>query len=98
MAMGACSGHRRSCSLVCHDIPLLQAWVIYNFLALLLAYVGGPGAVEVKMNGYVLKPSVLLCTCCIPPLPVNGMFVKWTKRMALQVLTIGSPYELETAQ
>lgn len=65
-----------------------EAWVIYNFLALLLAYVGGPGAVEVKMGGYVLAPSVGYCTCCMPPLPVNGQFVKTTKRMALQFVLL----------
>lgn len=61
-----------------------EAWVIYNFLALLLVYVGGPGAVEVKLSGHVLSPSIATCNCCMPPLVVNGMFVKTTKRMALQ--------------
>ncbi|KDD74960.1 organic solute transporter Ostalpha, partial [Helicosporidium sp. ATCC 50920] len=30
-----------------------EAWVIYNFMSLCLAYVGGPGAVENKMAGFV---------------------------------------------
>jgi hypothetical protein len=41
--------------------------VIYNFLSLCLSYVGGPGAVEVQMNGYLLMPSWWNCTCCLPP-------------------------------
>ena len=47
-----------------------EAWVIYNFLALCLAYVGGPGSVEVKMNGYILAPSWKYTTCCLPPIAV----------------------------
>ena len=44
-----------------------EAFVIYNFLSLCLSYVGGPGAVEVQMNGYLLMPSWWNCTCCLPP-------------------------------
>ena len=61
-----------------------EAFVVYTFLALCLAYVGGPGSVEVKMNGYQLHPSLLYCTCCLPALPVNGAFVRMCKRGALQ--------------
>jgi Organic solute transporter Ostalpha len=53
-------------------------------MSLCLAYVGGPGAVEVKMQGVVLLPSWPACTCCLPPLPVNGQFVRTVKRGALQ--------------
>jgi hypothetical protein len=65
-----------------------EAWVIYNFMSLCLAYVGGPGVVEVKMNGYVLLPSWTACTCCLPPMPVNGHFVRSVKRGALQFVII----------
>jgi len=61
-----------------------EAWIIYNFMSLCLAYVGGPGAVEVKMQGVVLLPSWAACTCCLPPMPVNGQFVRNVKRGALQ--------------
>ena len=44
-----------------------EAFVIYTFLALCLSYVGGPGAVEVKMNGFLIMPSFWYCTCCLPP-------------------------------
>lgn len=65
-----------------------EAWVIYNFMSLCLAYVGGPGAVEVKMHGFVLLPSWAAGTCCMPPLPVNGRFVRYTKQMALQFVLV----------
>lgn len=61
-----------------------EAWIIYNFMSLCLAYVGGPGAVEIKMQGVVLLPSWPACTCCLPPLPVNGQFVRIVKQGALQ--------------
>jgi hypothetical protein len=61
-----------------------EAWIIYNFMSLCLAYVGGPGAVEVKMQGVVLLPSWTAFTCCLPPMPVNGHFVRVVKRGALQ--------------
>ncbi len=48
----------------------------------------GPGAVETKMAGTSLKPSLLLCTCFLPPLPVNGAFVKTAKRFLLQFVFI----------
>ena len=45
-----------------------EAFVIYTFLNLCLGYVGGAGEVEVKMNGFVLQPSVMACTCCLKPM------------------------------
>ncbi|KAJ8422068.1 hypothetical protein Cgig2_006843 [Carnegiea gigantea] len=49
-----------------------EAWVIYNFLSLCLAWVGGPGAVVLSLTGRVLKPSFFLMTCCFPPIPLDG--------------------------
>ncbi|PPR96921.1 hypothetical protein GOBAR_AA23737 [Gossypium barbadense] len=49
-----------------------EAWVIYNFLSLCLAWVGGPGAVVLSLSGRVLKPSWYLMTCCLPPMPLDG--------------------------
>lgn len=54
------------------DARRYEAFVIYTFLNLCLGYVGGAGEVEVKMNGHVLAPSVLACTCCLPPLVRRG--------------------------
>ena len=62
--------------------------MIYNFMSLCLAYVGGPGAVEVKMHGFLLLPSWAAGTCCMPPMPVNGRFVRYTKQMALQFVLV----------
>jgi hypothetical protein len=50
-----------------------EAWVIYNFLSLCLAWVGGPGSVVISLTGRSLKPSWHLMTCCIPPLPLDGL-------------------------
>lgn len=49
-----------------------EAWVIYNFLSLCLAWVGGPGAVVLSLSGRVLRPSWYLMTCCFPPIPLDG--------------------------
>ncbi|KAJ1254015.1 hypothetical protein BS78_K134300 [Paspalum vaginatum] len=52
---------------------IYDAWVIYNFLSLCLAWVGGPGAVVVSLSGRMLKPSWILMTCCYPAIPLDGM-------------------------
>lgn len=65
-----------------------EAWIIYNFMSLCLEYVGGPGEVEVKMQGVVLLPSWAACTCCLPPLAVNGHFVRIVKQGALQFVLL----------
>lgn len=49
-----------------------EAWIIYNFSALLLAYVGGPGAVVVKAEGKVVHPSWFHLTCCLPAMQVSS--------------------------
>ncbi|KAG6408639.1 hypothetical protein SASPL_131657 [Salvia splendens] len=51
-----------------------EAWVIYNFLSLCLAWVGGPGAVVLSLTGKVLKPNWCLMTCCFPPMALDGLF------------------------
>ncbi|CAI5493421.1 unnamed protein product [Closterium sp. Naga37s-1] len=65
-----------------------EAWVIYNFLSLCLAWVGGPGAVAISLTGRVLKPSTLLCTCWLPPIPLDGHFIRHCKRGCLQFVFI----------
>ena len=50
-----------------------EAWIIYNFTALLLAYVGGPGAVVVKAEGKVVHPSWAHLTCCLPAMQVRAV-------------------------
>lgn len=48
-----------------------EAWIIYNFSALLLAYVGGPGCVVVQAEGKVVHPSWFHLTCCLPAMQVS---------------------------
>lgn len=49
-----------------------EAWVIYNFLSLCLAWVGGPGVVATSLHGRFLKPSWHLMTCCCDAIPLDG--------------------------
>jgi len=65
-----------------------EAFVIYTFLSLCLGYVGGPGEVEVKMNGFMLQPSLWHCTCCLPAQRVDGLFVRRCKQGALQFVLL----------
>ncbi|XP_050224153.1 uncharacterized protein LOC126673882 [Mercurialis annua] len=65
-----------------------EAWVIYNFLSLCLAWVGGPGAVVLSLSGRVLKPSCCLMTCCLPPIPLDGRFIRRCKQGCLQFVIL----------
>eukprot|EP00803_Ostreobium_quekettii_P004247 evm.model.scf_428.9 EVM.evm.TU.scf_428.9 scf_428:72365-78738(+) len=67
---------------------LYEAWILYNFLCLCLAYLGGPGAVVVKSEGKILEPSWKWTTCCLPPMPVNGQFIRHTKQGVLQFVLL----------
>ena len=62
--------------------------MIYTFLSLCLGYVGGPGEVEVKMNGFMLQPSLWHCSCCIPPQRVDGLFVRRCKQVGCSLLLL----------
>ncbi|KAF3454762.1 hypothetical protein FNV43_RR05210 [Rhamnella rubrinervis] len=65
-----------------------EAWVIYNFLSLCLAWVGGPGAVVLSLSGRVMKPSWGLMTCCLPPIPLDGRFIRRCKQGCLQFVIL----------
>ncbi|XP_010551749.1 PREDICTED: transmembrane protein 184A-like [Tarenaya hassleriana] len=65
-----------------------EAWVIYNFLSLCLAWVGGPGAVVLSLSSRSLKPSWCLMTCCFPPLPLDGRFIRRCKQGCLQFVIL----------
>lgn len=67
---------------------IYEAWVIYNFLSLCLAWVGGPGAVVVSLSGKILKPNWCLMTCCLPPLPLDGRFIRRCKQGCLQFVIL----------
>ncbi|KAK6912413.1 Organic solute transporter subunit alpha/Transmembrane protein 184 [Dillenia turbinata] len=65
-----------------------EAWVIYNFLSLCLAWVGGPGAVVLSLSGHSLKPSWCLMTCCFPPMSLDGRFIRRCKQGCLQFVIL----------
>ncbi|KAG6751437.1 hypothetical protein POTOM_043625 [Populus tomentosa] len=57
-----------------------EAWVIYNFLSLCLAWVGGPGAVVLSLSGRVMKPSWFLIQC--------SRFIRRCKQGCLQFVIL----------
>ncbi|KAG6531967.1 hypothetical protein ZIOFF_005804 [Zingiber officinale] len=65
-----------------------EAWVIYNFLSLCLAWVGGPGAVVSSLSGQSLKPSWCLMTCCFHAIPLDGRFIRRCKQGGLQFVIL----------
>ncbi|KAK1386303.1 Organic solute transporter Ost-alpha [Heracleum sosnowskyi] len=67
---------------------IYEAWVIYNFLSLCLAWVGGPGAVVISLSGRVLKSNWCLMTCCFPPIPLDGRFIRRCKQGCLQFVIL----------
>ncbi|KAL6560646.1 hypothetical protein OROGR_004205 [Orobanche gracilis] len=67
---------------------IYEAWVIYNFLSLCLAWVGGPGSVVVSLSGKFLKPNWCLMTCCFPPIPLDGRFIRRCKQGCLQFVIL----------
>ncbi|CAL9046164.1 unnamed protein product [Musa banksii] len=67
---------------------IYEAWVIYNFLSLCLAWVGGPGAVVLSLSGRSLKPSWYLMTCCFPAIPLDGRFIRRCKQGGLQFVIL----------
>ncbi|CAL5326651.1 unnamed protein product [Camellia sinensis] len=83
------------CAAICYmgelnnQLKQYEAWVIYNFLALCLAWVGGPGAVVLSLSGRVLKPSWYLMTCCFSPIPLDGSsFIRRCKQGCLQFVIL----------
>ncbi|CAH9076443.1 unnamed protein product [Cuscuta europaea] len=67
---------------------IYEAWVIYNFLSLCLAWVGGPGAVVLNLSGRFLKNNCCLMTCCFPPTPLDGRFIRRCKQGCLQFVIL----------
>jgi len=67
---------------------MYEAWVIYNFLSLCLSWVGGPGAVVLSLTGRSLKPAYYLMTCCFPPIPLDGRFIRMCKQWTLQFVIL----------
>ncbi|GFZ09498.1 organic solute transporter ostalpha protein [Actinidia rufa] len=50
--------------------------------------VGGPGAVVISLSGRVLKPNWCLMTCCFPPIPLDGRFIRRCKQGCLQFVIL----------
>ena len=65
-----------------------ESWVVYNFLNLCLAYVGGPGNVVNRMAGKEVEPSCLAMTCCLPPLPIDGVYIRRCRQGAIQFVLL----------
>lgn len=69
-------------------IGIYEAWVIYNFLSLCLAWVGGPGEVVTSLQGKMLQPSWHLMTCCFQAIPLDGRFIRRCKQGVLQFVIL----------
>ncbi|XP_047339030.1 transmembrane protein 184B-like [Impatiens glandulifera] len=67
---------------------IYEAWVIYNFLSLCLAWVGGPGAVVLSLTGRMLKSNWCMMTCCFPPIHLDGRFIRRCKQGCLQFVIL----------
>ncbi|TVU39875.1 hypothetical protein EJB05_13318 [Eragrostis curvula] len=67
---------------------IYDAWVIYNFFSLCLAWVGGPGTVVGTLSGQSLKPSWFQMTCCLPAIPLDGRFIRRCKQGCLQFVIL----------
>ncbi|KAL6639596.1 hypothetical protein ACP70R_023326 [Stipagrostis hirtigluma subsp. patula] len=70
------------------ETSIYDAWVIYNFFSLCLAWVGGPGSVVVSLSGRSLKSSWFLMTCCLPAVPLDGRFIRRCKQGCLQFVIL----------
>ena len=65
-----------------------EAYVIYNFISLLYAYVGGPGAIAQQCEGVIVPPSCAFCTCCLPVMEVDGTLLRRVKQGAIQFVVL----------
>lgn len=67
-----------------------ESWVVYNFLNLCLAYVGGPGAIVNAMAGKEIKVGSWLRGTCIfdRDLVVDGNYIRRCKQGCLQFVFI----------
>ena len=65
-----------------------ESWIIYNFLTLCFAFVGGPGVVVTAQDGKSVHPSCLHGTCCLPNMSIDGFFLRGCKQGALQFVIL----------
>eukprot|EP00045_Choanoeca_perplexa_P006893 m.60115 g.60115 ORF g.60115 m.60115 type:complete len:424 (-) comp13836_c0_seq5:535-1806(-) len=73
-----------------------EAFVIYSFLSLCFAYLGGEAAVVHALTGRFHKPKVLTLTCCVKPFPYNITFLRLCKKCVLQFCFIKPATSLVT--
>ena len=69
---------------------IYEAFVIYSFLQLVLAYLGGEDACARKMETLESMPHPPPL-CCLEPVKLNGAFLRSCKRGAIQVRPIARP-------
>jgi hypothetical protein len=67
-----------------------ESWVVYNFLNLCLAYVGGPGAIVNAMSGKEVKSKSWVTGTCMfeNDLVVDGAYIRRCKQGCLQFVFI----------
>eukprot|EP00730_Choanoeca_flexa_P014192 TRINITY_DN6114_c0_g1_i2.p1 TRINITY_DN6114_c0_g1~~TRINITY_DN6114_c0_g1_i2.p1 ORF type:complete len:395 (+),score=80.70 TRINITY_DN6114_c0_g1_i2:179-1363(+) len=73
-----------------------EAFVIYSFLSLCFAYLGGEAAVVHALTGRFHKPQVITLTCCVKPFPYNITFLRLCKKCVLQFCFIKPATSLVT--
>ncbi|XP_064406733.1 transmembrane protein 184B-like [Halichondria panicea] len=61
-----------------------EAFVIYSFLSLCLAYLGGETAILSQMNGKSIKRSFWAGTCCCPKMSYSIWVLRFSKQATLQ--------------
>lgn len=61
-----------------------EAFVIYNFLRLCLAYLGGETAILAHINGKPIERSFWAGTCCFPKISYSVRFLRFCKQATLQ--------------
>jgi Organic solute transporter Ostalpha len=75
-------------SRLCARTRSYESWIIYNFLTLCFAYVGGPGEVVTAQEGKSVHPSCVHGTCCLPTMTIDSFFLRGCKQGALQFVIL----------
>ncbi|CAI8051357.1 Transmembrane protein 184B [Geodia barretti] len=65
-----------------------EAFVIYNFLRLCLAYLGGEASVLSDINGQPIQRSCVAGTCCFPQTTYSIRFLRFCKQATLQFCVV----------
>lgn len=65
-----------------------EAFVIYNFLRLCMAYLGGETAILAEINGKPINRSCLAGTCCLGNMVYSVSFLRFCKQATLQFCVV----------